>query len=119
MLHVSKLGRGLARSANSAMGRGGFVRAMGSVAPEIEGMQEEMTTWRRDFHQHPELAFEEIRTAGIVEEKLRAFGNIRIDRVSTTGVIGVLGRDFYRESRETGRVASGYRCARHGGAERV
>ncbi len=55
-----------------------------ALAPELEA-------WRRDFHRHPELGYEESRTAGVVAEKLRAFG---LDRVETgiggTGVVGVL-----------------------------
>ena len=51
----------------------------------------EMTAWRRDFHQHPELGFEETRTSGIVAAKLREFG---VDEVITgiarTGVVGVI-----------------------------
>jgi metal-dependent amidase/aminoacylase/carboxypeptidase family protein len=34
----------------------------------------EITAWRRDFHEHPELLFDVHRTAGIVAEKLREFG---------------------------------------------
>lgn len=73
-----------------AYARPGTVRSFSGVTAAIQSMSEEMTSWRRDFHRHPEIAFEEIRTSGIVEDKLRAFGNIRIERLSTTGVIGVL-----------------------------
>lgn len=45
--------------------------------------------WRRDFHAHPELRWEEVRTSKIVEEELRKLG-YEIVRVSRTGVIGVL-----------------------------
>ncbi|HFA59273.1 MAG TPA: amidohydrolase, partial [Rhodospirillales bacterium] len=52
---------------------------------------EELVAWRRDLHAHPELAYEEHRTAAFVAEKLRAFG---VDEVHTgiggTGVVGVL-----------------------------
>lgn len=51
----------------------------------------EIRDWRRDLHQHPELGYEETRTAAIVADKLRTFG---FDEVITglgkTGVVGVL-----------------------------
>ncbi len=52
---------------------------------------EELVAWRRDLHAHPELAYEERRTAAFVAERLRSFG---VDEVHTgiggTGVVGVL-----------------------------
>ncbi|MEM6972641.1 MAG: M20 aminoacylase family protein [Pseudomonadota bacterium] len=57
----------------------------------VAAMEAELTAWRRDFHRHPELGYEETRTASVVAEKLRAFG---LDAVATgvgrTGVIGTL-----------------------------
>ena len=53
-------------------------------------MQDEMTRWRRDIHAHPELGFEEHRTAGIVADKLRSFGLEVFCGVGKTGVVGVL-----------------------------
>jgi amidohydrolase len=46
---------------------------------------------RRDFHQHPELAFQEVRTAGIVAERLRALGveDVRTG-IAQTGVTGLI-----------------------------
>ena len=41
---------------------------------ELEDLQQEMQNWRRDIHAHPEIAFEEHRTAQIVAEKLESFG---------------------------------------------
>ncbi len=52
--------------------------------------QEEMTRWRRDIHAHPELGFEESRTAGIVAQKLREFGCEVHTGIGRTGVVGVL-----------------------------
>ncbi|MBO1079034.1 M20 aminoacylase family protein [Roseomonas haemaphysalidis] len=61
------------------------------VMNRIADFHDEMTGWRHDFHQHPELAFEEVRTSGIVAEKLRAFGvDEVITGVAKTGVIGVI-----------------------------
>ncbi len=54
-------------------------------------LKRDMIAMRRDFHAHPEIAHEEVRTAGIVAERLRAVG---LDEVRTgvgkTGVVGVL-----------------------------
>lgn len=49
-----------------------------------------MQDWRHDIHRHPELAFEENRTAGIVADLLTEWG-IEVHReVGKTGVVGVL-----------------------------
>lgn len=45
---------------------------------------------RRDLHAHPELAFEERRTAGIVAERLRALGLKVHTGIGGTGVVGLL-----------------------------
>ena len=58
--------------------------------PEIDALHEEMTAWRRDFHAHPEIGYEEVRTSGIVAEKLESWG-IEVHRgLGKTGVVGVL-----------------------------
>ena len=56
----------------------------------IACMQEEMARWRQDFHAHPELGFEENRTADIVAAKLREYGLEVYRGVGKTGVVGVL-----------------------------
>ena len=49
---------------------------------------------RRDFHQHPELGFEEYRTAEIVNRELKTFGLDKIDtEFAKTGVVGLLKGD--------------------------
>ena len=56
----------------------------------IEGFADELTAIRRDLHAHPEIGFEEVRTSGIVAEKLKQWG-IEVHRgLGGTGVIGVL-----------------------------
>lgn len=40
----------------------------------MEQLKDQLITWRRDFHKHPELGFLEMRTASIVAEKLEALG---------------------------------------------
>ncbi len=49
-----------------------------------------VVAWRRDIHQHPELSFEEKRTAALVEKHLRALGLEVQAPVGKTGVVGVL-----------------------------
>ncbi|MGH7706831.1 MAG: M20 metallopeptidase family protein [Vulcanimicrobiaceae bacterium] len=45
---------------------------------------------RRDLHAHPELGFEERRTAGIVAERLRGLNYEVHEGIAVTGVVGVL-----------------------------
>ena len=62
-----------------------------SVLPKIEAFAEEMTAIRQDIHAHPELGFEETRTAAIVAEKLRAYGvDEVVEGLGGTGVVGVI-----------------------------
>jgi len=51
-----------------------------------------MRDWRHDIHRHPELAFEERRTAEIVAALLREFGLEVHTGIGNTGVVGVLRR---------------------------
>ena len=60
------------------------------VINRIAAIHDEMTAWRRDIHAHPELGFQEERTAALVAEKLVSFG-IAVHRgLAKTGVVGVL-----------------------------
>jgi len=62
-----------------------------SVESAIEAVLPQMIAWRRDFHQNPELSYEEVRTARVIARHLRS---LRLDSVRTgvaeTGVVGVL-----------------------------
>ena len=61
-----------------------------AVINRIAEFHDEIKGWRRDLHAHPETAFEEVRTADFVAEKLAEFG-IEVHRgLATTGVVGVL-----------------------------
>ena len=55
----------------------------------LESYRNEVIALRRDFHRHPELGFEEHRTAQKVESYLEALG-LAPRRVSGTGVVAVL-----------------------------
>ena len=57
----------------------------------IAAIHDQVTEWRRDLHTHPEIGFEEHRTAGIVADKLRAFGVDEVmTGIATTGVVGII-----------------------------
>ncbi len=45
---------------------------------------------RRDLHMHPELGFEEFRTAGIVADRLRRLGYDVHEHIGGTGVVGIM-----------------------------
>jgi amidohydrolase len=60
------------------------------VEASIAQVLPRMIAWRRDFHEHPELSYEEVRTARVVAQHLRALRlEVRTD-VALTGVVGVL-----------------------------
>lgn len=54
-------------------------------------LHDEITAWRRDFHEHPEILYEVHRTADIVADKLREFGcDEVVEGIGRTGVVGVI-----------------------------
>ncbi len=53
-------------------------------------LQQQMTLWRHDLHQHPEFGFEEARTAAFVAETLRSFGLAVTEGIGGTGIVGTL-----------------------------
>src|SRR5690606_6054001 len=53
-------------------------------------LKSQLIEWRRDFHQNPELGYEELRTSGIVAEHLRQLGLEVRTGVGKTGVVGLL-----------------------------
>jgi hippurate hydrolase len=61
------------------------------IINRIAEFHRDMTEWRHDLHAHPELALQETRTSGVVQEKLKEFG---VDEIITgmarTGVVGVI-----------------------------
>jgi amidohydrolase len=64
------------------------------LAAEVDKLTTELTpqvvTWRRDFHQHPELGNRETRTAKIIADELRRLGYDVQTEVAHTGVVAVL-----------------------------
>ncbi|MFT4962572.1 MAG: amidohydrolase [Paracoccaceae bacterium] len=54
-------------------------------------MQDEITKWRRDIHENPEILFETHRTSALVAEKLKSFGCDEIvTGIGRTGVVAVI-----------------------------
>lgn len=61
-----------------------------NLIEHLQATAPEITALRRDLHAHPELCFEERRTAEVVAERLAAWG-IEVHRgLGTTGLIGVI-----------------------------
>jgi hippurate hydrolase len=61
------------------------------IINRIADFADEVTAWRRDLHEHPELQFDVHRTAGIVAAKLREFGvDEVVEGIGKTGVVGVI-----------------------------
>jgi amidohydrolase len=60
------------------------------IRKEAEALNPQLVAVRRDLHSHPELAFEERRTAGIVADKLNALGYEVQSGVGKTGVVGLI-----------------------------
>ena len=60
-------------------------------------LHDDITAWRRDIHENPEILFETHRTSALVAEKLRAFGcDEVVEGIGRTGVVGLI------KGRETG-----------------
>ncbi len=57
---------------------------------EAEALRAELVARRRDFHRHPELAFEEVRTARIIAEELSQLGLEVQTGIAKTGVVAIL-----------------------------
>ena len=57
---------------------------------EIADLVPDLVALRRDLHAHPELAFQERRTAGIVASALRDLGLEVHEGIGGTGVVGIL-----------------------------
>ena len=54
-------------------------------------LHDDITGWRRDIHQNPEILFDTHRTSALVAEKLREFGcDEVVEGIGRTGVVGVI-----------------------------
>ena len=54
-------------------------------------LHDDITAWRRDLHENPEILFETHRTSATVAKKLRSFGcDEVVEGIGRTGVVGVI-----------------------------
>jgi amidohydrolase len=61
------------------------------IVNRVADLAAEITEWRHDLHAHPELQYDVNRTAGIVADKLKAFGcDEVVPGLGRTGVVGVI-----------------------------
>jgi amidohydrolase len=61
------------------------------IKNRLSEMQAEITEWRRDLHENPELLYEVHRTAATVAAKLREFGcDEVVEGIGRTGVVGLI-----------------------------
>ncbi|MFL7792172.1 MAG: M20 family metallopeptidase [Anaerolineae bacterium] len=57
---------------------------------DVEPLRQQLVKWRRDFHRHPELGFQEHRSAGLIADRLHTLGYQVQTGIATTGVVGLL-----------------------------
>jgi amidohydrolase len=60
------------------------------VSAKADALEQKVISWRRDFHEHPELGNQEKRTAEIVAKHLQSLGMDVKTGVAKTGVVGIL-----------------------------
>lgn len=64
---------------------------MQPIPNSIAALAPELSEWRRDLHQHPELGYSEHRTSEVIASKLRDWGFDAVETgIGGTGVVGVL-----------------------------
>ena len=59
------------------------------IKNKVTEITEELVSWRRDFHRHPELAFEEKWTSAVIREFLESLG-LQVETCAKTGLRAVL-----------------------------
>ena len=60
------------------------------ILASLNGLLPELEAIYKDIHSHPELSMQEVRTAGVVADDLRAAGYEVTTGVGKTGVVGLL-----------------------------
>ncbi len=61
-----------------------------AIAEAVRGIEPELIVLRRDIHAHPELGFQEHRTAGVVARELTRLGIPHRTGIGRTGVVGMI-----------------------------
>lgn len=61
-----------------------------AIAEAVRGIEPELIVLRRDIHAHPELGFQEHRTAGVVARELTRLGIPHQTGIGRTGVVGMI-----------------------------
>ena len=61
-----------------------------NIRSEINDIQNSIFEWRRDFHQYPELSFQEFRTADLIAKELKSMGLEPKSNIGKTGIIADL-----------------------------
>jgi amidohydrolase len=61
-----------------------------NINKEIQKISGDIYTYRRDFHQNPELSFQEYRTAETISKYLDSFGITHKTNIGETGIVGEL-----------------------------
>lgn len=56
---------------------------------DVESLTEQLIEWRRDFHRHPEIAFQEKRTSAVLRKFLEGLG-MSVTNHAKTGLRGIL-----------------------------
>jgi len=59
-----------------------------NINKEIQKISGDIYTYRRDFHQNPELSFQEYRTAKTISKYLDSFGINHRTNIGGTGIVG-------------------------------
>ncbi|MDA3922223.1 MAG: M20 family metallopeptidase [Salinisphaera sp.] len=63
---------------------------MSTSLKAIEAFHDDLREWRRDLHAHPEIGFEEERTANFIADRLEEFGIETTRGLAGTGIVGTL-----------------------------
>jgi hippurate hydrolase len=63
---------------------------MDHISKHIAGMQQDLVAIRHDFHEHPELCFEEHRTSAVIARELEKYGCDVTSGIACTGVVGTI-----------------------------
>ncbi len=84
----------LALAASLALAAPSSAQPAGAFSAQVEAsiaqVLPRMVAWRRDLHEHPELSYEEVRTARVVAQHLRSLRLEVRTGVAQTGVVGIL-----------------------------